>query len=254
MTTAEPSLARTVLIHAPRAVVFRYFTDPQRFARWWGEGSTIDARPGGAVTIVYPNRVVARGTVVALQSDTSITFTYGYDDPQKPIPPGGSTVTIDLQDHAEGTLLQLRHRLPTTDARDQHVPGWRFQLARFANVVAAEQHAGLEAIADAWFAAWTTTDAEARAELLRRCTTDDVRLADAWACVAGRGELQDHIALCQQHAPGTVMRRAGAVRHVQGTALVDWTASDAAGQPRGAGTNVLTLAADGRLAGVVGFW
>jgi len=54
--------------------------------------------------------------------------------------------------------------------------------------------------------------------------------------------------------PGVVMKRQGEPRHCQGTALVEWTAHDAAGNPRGKGTNVVSLAADGRIAGVVGFW
>jgi hypothetical protein len=53
------TLERSVLIHAERATVFRYFTDSARFARWWGEGSSIDARPGGAMRIRYPNGIEA---------------------------------------------------------------------------------------------------------------------------------------------------------------------------------------------------
>ena len=94
MTPLPQSLDRTVVIRAPRDVVFRFFTDSERFARWWGPGSTIDARVGGEVRITYPNGVIARGTVQALRSDESITFSYGYEDPQKPIPVGGSVVTI----------------------------------------------------------------------------------------------------------------------------------------------------------------
>ena len=40
---------RTVLIAARRETVFDYFTDSARFAAWWGKGSTIDPRPGGAL-------------------------------------------------------------------------------------------------------------------------------------------------------------------------------------------------------------
>lgn len=66
----DPSLMleRSVLIAAPRDVVFRYFTDSRRFAAWWGEGSQIDAKPGGVVKIVYPNRAIASGVVVELKN------------------------------------------------------------------------------------------------------------------------------------------------------------------------------------------
>ena len=254
MTSLSHSLDRTVLICAPRDLVFRYFTDKERFARWWGPGSTIDGQVGGEVKIVYPNQVIARGVVTAIQPGQSITFTYGYEDPSKRIPPGGSVVTASLQDHPDGTLLQLRHQLPTEVDRDQHVPGWRFQLARFANSVANEQHASTAAVMDQWFLAWNEADATARDRVLLACTTDDVRLADAHSCLAGRPELSQHIGMCHQFMPGVVMERQGEPRHCQGTALVEWTAHDAAGNPRGKGTNVVSLAADGRIAGVVGFW
>src|SRR5438477_11800544 len=50
-------LERTVLIRARARTVFRYFTDSERFAAWWGAGSAIEARPGGPVRIRYPSGV-----------------------------------------------------------------------------------------------------------------------------------------------------------------------------------------------------
>ena len=54
MTTLTHRLDRTLVIEAPQASVFKYFTDPARWAAWWGAGSTIDARPGGRVFVRYP--------------------------------------------------------------------------------------------------------------------------------------------------------------------------------------------------------
>lgn len=254
MNSPPHSLTRAILVHAQRALVFRHFTDPERFARWWGPGSTVDGRVGGSVRIVYPNRVVAGGSVTRLEADRVVAFTYGYEDPQRRIPVGGSQVTIELHDHAEGTRLQLRHDLPTETDRDQHDPGWRFQLALVANAAANEQHAGLPTLLDQWFAAWSERDVAARDRLLALCTTDDVTMQDYYACLAGRADLSQHIAMCLVHAPSTSMRRVGEPRHCQGTALAEWVAQDAAGKPCGKGTNVVRLAADGRIAGVVGFW
>ena len=64
MTTLTHQLDRTIVIGAPPATVFRYFTDSPRWAAWWGAGSTIDARPGGRVLIRYPGGVEAAGEVV----------------------------------------------------------------------------------------------------------------------------------------------------------------------------------------------
>ncbi|HLQ39186.1 MAG TPA: SRPBCC domain-containing protein, partial [Planctomycetota bacterium] len=69
-------LDRDVLIRADRALVFRYFTDSERWARWWGAGSTIEPRPGGALLIRYPEGTTARGEVVELEAPARIVFTY----------------------------------------------------------------------------------------------------------------------------------------------------------------------------------
>src|SRR5207249_2579040 len=61
--TLDFSLDRTVEIRARPATVFRFFTDPARWARWWGEGSTIDPIVGGAVRIVYPGGERVSGVV-----------------------------------------------------------------------------------------------------------------------------------------------------------------------------------------------
>lgn len=254
MSDRSHSLSRSLVIRAPRELVFRYFTDSARFARWWGPGSTIDGRVAGAVRIVYPNQVVARGAVTRIEPGRLIAFTYGYEDPNKTVPVGGSLVTIELHDHADGTRLELRHDLPTDADRAQHAPGWRFQLALFANVVADEQNEQVAAVVDDWFRAWSEADAAVRGDLLARCAAANVTLQDKWSCLSGQDDLLQHITICLQMAPGVTMQRSGEARHCQGTVLVDWTATDAQGAARGKGTNVVRLDAHGRIAGVVGFW
>lgn len=252
MNALPHSLSRSLLIRAPREVVFAYFTDSDRFARWWGAGSTIDGRVGGDVKIVYPNRVIARGKVTAFEADTRIAFTYGYENAHPELPPGASLVTIELADDPDGTRLSMRHDLPAPKSRDDHVPGWRYHLAVFANVVTAETHHDVAAVADRWFAAWAETDGGRRLQQLRDCTTDDVAMRDPWSCLVGRDELHGHIANTHVHMPGIVMQRAGAPRQCQGTALVDWVAADGAGRAVARGTNVFRFAPDRRIRDVVG--
>jgi uncharacterized protein YndB with AHSA1/START domain len=254
MTTLEHVLERAIVICARRATVFRYFTDSERFAEWWGAGSTIEGRPGGAVKIRYPNGVTASGTMLEVLPDERVVFTYGYDDPRKPIPPGGSRVTITLEDRPGGTLLTLRHELPDRATRDEHVAGWRYQLALFANVAAREQAADLAGLLDRYFAAWSEPDASLRGEELGAVATDDVTFKDAFACVAGRDDLLAHVSACQVHMSGVGLRRDGEVRLCQGTAIVEWVAATADGQARGRGTSVFELSPEGRIAKVVGFW
>jgi uncharacterized protein YndB with AHSA1/START domain len=248
----EFTLQRSVLIRARRSTVFRYFTDSERFARWWGAGSRIEPRPGGEVYICYPGGVVARGNVVAIDDGKSIVFTYGYDDPTKPIVPGGSRVTITLSDDPRGTLVELRHDVADPKTRDDHDPGWRFQLALFANVVTQEQHAGFKDLVASWFLAWSEADTALRRGLFEKCTLADVSFADQYACITGREELVSHVDAARRHLPGVALAAEGEPRQCQGTVLVDWVATGHDGKPVMRGTNVFSLDPGGSIERVVG--
>lgn len=253
MTTLEHSLERTVLINARRETVFRYFTDTPRFARWWGEGSTVDPRPGGAVRIRHPNGVLAGGELLELVPNERVAFTFGFESGH-PVPVGGSRVTITLEDHRQGTLVRLRHDLPDAAAREAHVQGWRYQMAVFATVVAAEQHAEVAGRIDRFLAAWSDADESRRRATLAEVATPDLTFRDQYSCTAGLDDLDPHLAAAQRFMPGLTLRREGDVAHCQGTAVARWVATGPDGSPRGRGIDVFELAPDGRLSRVVGLW
>lgn len=150
-------LERTVVIRARPETVFGFFTDSERWAKWWGLGSRIDPKPGGEVLIVHPNKVESVGEIVEIQAPRHLVFTYGYAS-GKPIPPGSSRVTINLEPHADGTRLHLLHEFADLAAREEHVQGWRFQLSVFGNVVANEAYSKAVDGVDTWFRAWAIVD------------------------------------------------------------------------------------------------
>lgn len=254
MTDLPYSLERNVLICAQRKTVFRYFTDSKLFAEWWGPGSQIDGRPGGALKIVYPNGVIASGQVIETVADERIVFTYGYEDAAKPIPPGGSRVTITLSDRPGGTWLTLKHELADEQTRDHHVQGWRYQLALFANAGANRQHADLGSLIDRYFATWAESDAATRKQHLQELAVAEVVFQDKYGCTAGLDDLNAHVAASQMHMPGVTLHRSGELRHCQGTVLAEWEARSGEGKTLARGSNVFLLAPDGRIARVVGFW
>jgi uncharacterized protein YndB with AHSA1/START domain len=247
------ALERETIVRAPRSTVFRYFTDPARFARWWGQGSTIEGRAGGALRIVYPNGVVASGEVLELVPEERVVFSYGYES-GAPIAPGTSRVSVSLADHALGTRLSLRHEFADGAVRDQHVQGWRHQLSVFANVAAEEAHAGAASLADRWFAAWNEDDARARRRAFDAFVESDVSFADAYGCLRGIEDLDAHVSACKVHMPRFALERAGEPRSCQGSALVDWTVKSSPGDPIGRGTSLFEFTPEGRISRVVGFW
>jgi uncharacterized protein YndB with AHSA1/START domain len=244
---------RTIVIGAPPDAVFRYFTDPARWAAWWGAGSTIDARPGGRVFVRHPEGTEAAGDVIEVSPPSRIVFTYGYVS-GTPVGPGTTRVTITLSAAPRGTSLHLRHEFADAAARDEHVQGWRYQLSVFANVVASELHADAPQLVDAWFAAWAQTDADARLDALTRIASPEVRVQDRFSCLTGIEDVTHHIAAAQRFMPGMRLQRQGDARHVQGTVLVDWIAAGPDGEARGRGASVFGLGPDGRIERVTGFW
>lgn len=204
--------------------------------------------------IRFPNGETVSGEVLEIVPEEYVAFTYGYDTPGKPIRPGGSTVSIALESRRGGTLVTLRHEIPDRKTREEHVAGWRHQLALFSVAVAREQHAGLAAVLDQYFAAWNERSPEARREALSRSVTEDVEFRDAYGALFSREDLESHLGLIPVFMPGLTIKRAGEPRQCQGTALVDWVAEGPDGNVRARGTNALDLSPDGRVSRIVGFW
>jgi uncharacterized protein YndB with AHSA1/START domain len=245
-------LERTVVIKAKPETVFRFFTDSERWAGWWGAGSTIDARPGGKVYMRHPGGVETLGEVLEVLPPERIAFTYGYAS-GKPMSPGGSRVTIRLAPDPSGTLLHLVHEFAEAAPRDEHVQGWRFQLSLFSNLVANELYADAAKRVDKWFEAWAIPNDKSRAELLAGIVTRNVQFRDRFSQLDGLEDLAAHTGAAQKFMPGIRLSRKGEVRHCQGTVLADWIAVDGDGIERMSGTSVFVLAPDGKITAVTGF-
>lgn len=252
MTALPFTIDRTVRIAASRETVFAFFSDPARWAAWWGAGSTIDARPGGALLIRYPNAVEAVGTVEDLDPPRRIVFTMGYPS-GTPFPPGASRVTIDLETDGEGTRLHLRHETADAKARDQFVQGWRYQLSLFVNLVLDSAYADAAWRIDQWFAAMSEPDADARANRLAQLAAAGIEYRDRYSAIAGVEELIVQVGAMHRFMPGFSISRAGAVRHRQGLLLTDWTQAGPDAKAIAQGAAVIELAAGGRVARVTMF-
>lgn len=67
--------------------------------------------------------------------DERVVFTWGWID-QPGIPPGSTTVEVNLSADAEGTLLVLTHRSIPDDESAMQKMGWIHYLPRLAIVAA----------------------------------------------------------------------------------------------------------------------
>jgi uncharacterized protein YndB with AHSA1/START domain len=122
-------------IKARPEVVYAYLTESTRWARWQGVSAKIEAVPGGAYRMTMANGLVAEGTFVELVPNRRIRFTWGWHG-STTLPPGSSTVTLDLVEDAGGTKVTLTHDGLPAEERTVHETGWRHYISRL--VTAAE--------------------------------------------------------------------------------------------------------------------
>jgi len=116
-------------VEAPASRVFAYLTDSRKWASWQGAEATIDARPGGIFRMVMGNGLTARGQFTEIDEGRRVVFTWGWID-HPGVPPGSSTVEIELLDDGSGTLIRLRHSGLPEDEMPFHRLGWDHYLPR----------------------------------------------------------------------------------------------------------------------------
>lgn len=139
-------------IAAPADVVFDFFVDPNKAARWLGIDGEIDPRPGGVHRVRYSPDDTAVGEYVEVERPTTISWTWGWDGSDL-VPPGSTMVTFTFTEHAGGTTVTLRHTgLPTAEQASNHTMGWSHwlgglvEITDFASALAAVRHAELALI------------------------------------------------------------------------------------------------------------
>ncbi|MDB5065633.1 MAG: polyketide cyclase [Chloroflexi bacterium] len=141
-TSAERELLLTRTLDAPRALVFRAWTDPEHLARWWGPrgfttpSCTMDVRPGGAWRICMrgPDGVDhwVQGVYREVVEPERLVTTWAWE--QADGSSGGETLlTVTLEERDGRTVLTL-HQALFGDAveRENHQDGWSQALDRLA--------------------------------------------------------------------------------------------------------------------------
>lgn len=259
----DDSVVVSVLIAAAPETVWRFLSDPERFAAWLGAfagqaplpGTRVEPRVGGAVRVEYPGGHVACGMITAVEPLRRVAFTWGYEVGHADFGPGSTQVEILLRAVEGGTLVELRHSgLPSRAEAQGHFGGWKHYLAMLARMASAGQHAEtLSRVTEAYFAAWSEADGAARRRLLEACCEPDVRVRTAWACTDSIDELSAHIANGQKHMPGMTLKADGAPQVVHGSARVAWVVVTPDGAAALRGVNFMTMALGGRIRALTSF-
>jgi uncharacterized protein YndB with AHSA1/START domain len=116
-------------IAAPPGAVFRYLTRSDLWARWQGEAADLDPRPGGRFQVRMRNGDIAEGTFLVVEPDARVVISWGWRAHPR-MPPGTTTVDLQLVPDGDGTIVHLTHRgLPPEDL-PIHRAGWDTFVAR----------------------------------------------------------------------------------------------------------------------------
>ena len=103
-------LIREVVIVASPATIFPFFIDPEQHLRWMGTEVDLDPRAGGIHRVLVEGRHPSVGEFVEVVPNERVVFTFGWDEPDHPIP---------ARFHADRDLLDPRWRQDPCPTRAQ---------------------------------------------------------------------------------------------------------------------------------------
>jgi uncharacterized protein YndB with AHSA1/START domain len=134
VTVDTKAIERVITIAARPETVFRLLTDPKEYVRWKGKLAQLEPRADGRFHVDFMNdKDVVDGRFVEVIPSRRVVFTWGWEG-NPVVPPGSSTVEIDLEPDGQGTRLRLVHRGLPQEAVPTHAEGWDFFLPRLTNV------------------------------------------------------------------------------------------------------------------------
>jgi uncharacterized protein YndB with AHSA1/START domain len=134
VTVDTKAIEKVITIAARPETVFRLLTDPNEYVRWKGKLALLDPRPGGTFHVDFMNdKDVVDGKFVEVIPSRRVVFTWGWKG-NPVVPPGSSTVEIDLEPEGNGTRLRLVHRGLPDEAIAPHTEGWDYFLPRLTSI------------------------------------------------------------------------------------------------------------------------
>jgi uncharacterized protein YndB with AHSA1/START domain len=131
----DRTVTAEIRIDAKPEAVFPFLTEPELIVRWKGVDARVEAVPGGEYRVRVTARNIAVGEYVAVEPPSRVVFTWGWEGDEL-LPPGSSTVEIELVPDGDGTIVRLTHSDLPDGADAAQREGWEHFLPRLATVAA----------------------------------------------------------------------------------------------------------------------
>ncbi len=123
------SFNKTVFLPVDPDTAFALITEPERLRRWKTIAARVDLRLGGEYRWTVTPGHIAAGTFQEIEPGKRVVYTWGWEGSDD-LPPGASTVTVNLAATDGGTTVQLIHEGLTGDQETAHAQGWNHFLDR----------------------------------------------------------------------------------------------------------------------------
>ena len=162
MAGTETSLTIKRTLAAPRDLVFRAWTEPEKLIRWWGAGpdfstpiAEVDLRVGGKYRLGMkaPDQeepYIVGGTYREVRPPERLVYTWAWEqhgsgsvtgtagEGAPELAPGETLVTVEFHEVGDKTELVLTHEFfPDRNMRDEHNQGWEGVLTQLARLLEA---------------------------------------------------------------------------------------------------------------------
>lgn len=115
------------------------------------------------------------------------------------------------------------------------------------------QNTDFQNVVDRFLGCWNDTDPRSRRAAIQDLFAADATYVDPMGAVTGPAAIDGFIAAMQAQFPGYVLTRLGAVDGHHEQARFGWEAAPPGGPAAVAGSDVIVLGPDGRIAQVFGF-
>jgi uncharacterized protein YndB with AHSA1/START domain len=127
------AVERELMIDASPETVWEFLVDPEKATLWMGQRAWFDPRPGGVYRVdVIPGNT-ARGEFVEVDPPRRLVISWGWEPGGNgTVPPGSTTIEIELIPNGEGTTFRFKHELPSAKEAEGHAIGWDHYFERLA--------------------------------------------------------------------------------------------------------------------------
>ena len=125
-------LVHEIVVDASPGTIYELLTVADEHVRWMGTEAKLDPRPGGTYRVLVAGAYPAAGEFVEVVPHQKVVFTFGWDAPANPVPPGSSTIEISLHPEGSKTRVRLVHRDLPEEVVGEHTHGWAHYLGRLS--------------------------------------------------------------------------------------------------------------------------